>query len=113
MIDYKYRALCQQFNCSEEDIEDEGNNVYTLADEPGEYMVLTDSEAEDAFDAELESYIDECVLTEMPEQYHQYFDREKWKRDAQMDGRGCLASYDGEEREEQVDGHWYFIYRVN
>ena len=39
-----------------------------------------------------------------------YFDREAWKRDARMDGRGhCLGSYDGGEYEVGD----YLVYRIN
>lgn len=30
----------------------------------------------------------------------------------ECDGRGCIASYDGEEREEEVNGEIYFIYQI-
>lgn len=30
-----------------------------------------------------------------------------------IDGRGCMASYDGEEREQDVNGTTYYIYRTN
>ena len=80
----------------------------------GEYMVLTDYEADQAWEEELDHYIDDCM--EIPESIERYFDREAWKRDARMDGRGhVLSSYDGQE-------HWVthddlevsmFIYRTN
>jgi len=84
-------------------------------DSPGSYLVLTEDEREQYADAQLESYIDECILPECPEAAKQYFDRDGWKRDALLsDGYGHLiASYDHEEREVKVDGTWYYIYRVN
>lgn len=30
-----------------------------------------------------------------------------------IDGRGCVASYDGEEREQDINGETYYIYRIN
>ena len=30
-----------------------------------------------------------------------------------LDGRGCLATYDGSENEEKVNGEWFYIYRTN
>lgn len=80
-----------------------------------EYRVLTDSDADSAADEYLESYIDDCVLSELPEQYRGYFDSDKFKRDVLLgDGRGPqLASYDGAENEQQIDGEWFFIYRTN
>jgi len=77
-----------------------------------EYLCLNENEADDAEDERLESYIDDCL--EIPEDIMCYFDREKWKRDARMDGRGhLLASYDGNEHEVEVNGEWLFIYRQN
>lgn len=91
-----------------------GCDSYECESEPGEYLVLTDEEADAAWDASLESYIDDVILDEFPEGYHNYFDREAWKRDAKHDGRGhSLSSYDGDEHEEKIDGVWYYIYRTN
>lgn len=43
-----------------------------------------------------------------------HFDDEAWKRDARMDGRGhSLATYDGHEHYETVDGDEFYIYRIN
>lgn len=80
-----------------------------------EWRVLTDAEADAAWDADLENYIDECIIPELPENMVQYFDSEKWKRDARMDGRGhSLSGYDGNEYEaEGPDGVTYYIYRMN
>ncbi len=114
------RALAAHFNLTgalDEQIEQTGHNsdLYTVEGEPGEYLVLTDSEADDMADQQLESYIDECVLTEIPAAYQSYFNREVWKRDALIsDGRGhFISGYDGEEHEVQIDGEWFYIYRVN
>lgn len=80
----------------------------------GDYLSLTDPEADDAEDERLESYIDECILPDLPEPYRVYFDSTSWKRDARMDGRGhTISSYDGEENEQVYNGTTYFIYRMN
>lgn len=77
-----------------------------------EYLCLNENEADIAQDDRLESHIDECL--DIPEDIMCYFDREKWKSDAKMDGRGhILASYDGDEHEVEVNGEWLFIYRQN
>jgi hypothetical protein len=90
------------------------DDLYSSHEAPGEYRVMTDAEADAAWDESLENYIDECILPELPEAHRSYFDYEAWKRDARYDGRGhCLSSYDGCEYEEQIDGEWYYIYRVN
>lgn len=79
-----------------------------------EYLVLTDSEADDEWDSALDNYIDECILPEIPDHLQNYFDEEKWKQDAKYDGRGqSLATYDGCEYDEEVNGTTYYIYRTN
>ena len=86
---------------------------------PGaEWAVLTDAEADTAWDASLESYIDECLLPEYPDDHPlvRYFDHEAWKRDARMDGRGhSLSGYDGNEEdiEDPKTGARFVAYRTN
>lgn len=76
-----------------------------------EYLVLTDEEADEEEDRQLDNYIDECL--EIPDDIRPYFDEEKWKRDARMDGRGhIISSYDGCEHNEDVNDTTYYIYRV-
>lgn len=79
-----------------------------------EYLVVDDSTTDDLWDQELENYIDECILPEVPESVRNYFDNEAWKRDAKYDGRAhSLARYDGNEGEETVNGETFYIYRQN
>ncbi|MHC4229459.1 MAG: hypothetical protein ACYSW0_18670 [Planctomycetota bacterium] len=74
----------------------------------GEYLVVTDSEADYLWDQDLENYIDECL--EIPDHVEAFFDREAWKEHAKQDGRGhSLGRYDGGEGEVGD----YFIYRQN
>jgi len=78
------------------------------------YQVLTDAEADEAWDKSLESYINECVLPDMPETLKKYFNVDKWKRDAKADGRGhSLGRYDGTENEvvDPESGETFFVYR--
>lgn len=104
------------------------DNTFEVESEPGEYLVLTESEREQAADDMLESHIDDCIIDQAKTEAHgncgleslvdtlaQYFDRAAWKRDALIsDGYGhTLSPYDGEEHEEKIDGAWYFIYRVD
>lgn len=78
-----------------------------------ELRVLTDEEADDAWEESLDNYIEECIYPEMPDHLQNYFDETKWKQDAKYDGRGhSLSSYDGCEFEQQVDGEWFMVYRV-
>ena len=76
-------------------------------------LVLTDSEADKRVDEYLDNYLDDCC--EIPEWIRPYFNEEDWKRDVlRFDGRGSqLASYDGNEDMEEIEGTDYYIYRVN
>lgn len=90
----------------------------TIDSIPDNYLVLTNKEADHAWECELDMYIDECILPEIPSNLQKYFDRELWKGDAYADGRGhCIAKYDGEEHSVLVDGYansqWLYIYRID
>lgn len=81
-------------------------------------MVLTDSEADEKWDEALQSYLDDCVLPELPESQRTYFDEERWKEDAKVDGRGhSLNRHDGSEDEVTIDCEegetTFYIYRTN
>jgi len=85
-------------------------------DIPGqEVRILNEAEREEAIEETLDNYLDECILPELPESMRGYFDAEKWKRDARMEGAGhLLNSYDGTEHEHQdTNGVWWFLYRTN
>ena len=101
-------------NTFEEWLEDNGTevDVEEYDERSSDWLVYTDSEADDAWDESLENYIDECL--EMPASMRNYFDRESWKSDARMDGRGhCLSGHNGHEEEQQVNGTTYYLYRQN
>jgi hypothetical protein len=92
-------------------VEEIDNNCY---DADMNYMVCTNEEADYKWEESLDSYLEECVYPELPDNMANYFDDEKWKRDARFDGRGhSLSSYDGNEYEEVVNGKTYYIYRIN
>lgn len=78
-----------------------------------EWLVLTDSEADDAYERQLDNYINECL--EIPDHIRNYFDEEKWKHDARIDGsRGqSLSSYDGDENYESTNEGTFYIFRTN
>ena len=79
-----------------------------------EVLVVTASERDERWDESLESYIDDCILPELPEMAQRYFDYKAWKRDARFDGAGhCLAHYDGIEHEYKFGDHWIYVYRQN
>jgi hypothetical protein len=75
------------------------------------YKVLTDDEADELLDERLEEYIDDCVLCNIYEEYHRYFNRDEWKSD-NTDDRGHWLNYsDGSEEEETINGTTYYIYK--
>lgn len=85
-------------------------NGKTVSNGKQEWLVVTDDEADELWDQELENYLDECV----PGADGPYFDRERWKRDARIDGRAhSLARYDGNEEEQEVNDTTYYLYRQN
>ena len=111
----KMVALAKQLECTLEEaltITESAYDTFEYGSE--EYLILTDSEADDANDQSIDNYIDECILPELPEQYRRYFDDEAFKNDARHDGRGNnLATYDGNEEYQDVDRSTYYIYRTN
>lgn len=102
----------------DEDVEELHDGPYgygaTYEVDGQEWAVLTAAEADDAWDEALDSYLDDCLLPELPEVARYYFNRETWKRDARLDGRAhAISHYDGEEHEIEVDGQTFYAYRVN
>jgi hypothetical protein len=112
MFDEKIQALGKHLDLNNEDLRMIEENGDYLSFDDREFLVLTDDEAEKKWDEHLDSYIEECL--EIPEHLRFYFDEEKWKDDARMDGRGhSLSSYDGHEHEIKINETEYFIYRTN
>lgn len=109
--DAKTAAVCAHFRTDPETLAWDGDRV-TLDGE--EWLVFTDEEADAAANEALDEYLDDCLLSELPEIARHYFDCEAWKRDALIsDGRGhVLASYDSNEIEVKVNGEWYYMYRI-
>lgn len=109
----KQTALANFLGIEEESIDDlvqtkYDNCIFEYGRE--EYMVLDDDEAQSKWDEELDHYIEEFIIPELPEAYRNYFDYDAWKHDARMDGRGhSLSSYDGNESEQDR----FYIYRMN
>jgi hypothetical protein len=92
--------------------DDKGHNIFGWGNR--EFLVVTDDEADELWDEDLENYLDECVVCELPENLQHYFDRDAWKRDARIDGRAhSLSWYDGNEDCVTVDGTEYYIYRTS
>ena len=100
----------------EEWLEDNGTevDVEEYDENNSDWLVCTDSEADYEWDRALDNYLDDCVLPDLPKTLQHYFDKESWKSDARMDGRGhSLSSYDGYEQEQEVNGTTYYLYRQN
>jgi len=113
--DNKAIALAKFLGIEPEEVTLYGGHHYemTIFETPkGEYAVGTDNEADQSWDQSLDSYIDDCIMPEIKdENLKQYFDVEKWKRDARYDGRAhSLSSYDGDEIEL---GNGLYAYRIN
>jgi hypothetical protein len=110
----KAEALATLLGVDVSEIE-EGYDDCTFEHARGEYLVLTDEEADQRWDEYLDSYLDECVMPELHGTLANYFDRDAWKRDARHDGRGhSLSPYDGNEHEVRLaDGTYVYIYRTN
>ena len=116
-------AFCEQENLDPDDYNDGDNNgpLYGEGIEYGmiyghtTYAVLTEDDADRAWEAALDSYLEECVYPELSGSLVHYFNDDAWKRDARYDGRGhSLGHYDGTEHEIQLpDGTWMYIYRTN
>lgn len=106
----KVIAIARHCDVPVEDVTEEGDGRFSAAG--GDYLVFTDDEADGAWDDELDNYLDECIMPELSGNLANYFDRDAWKRDARMDGRGhALSRYDGCEYDETVNGETYYIFR--
>jgi len=103
-------AFIEMFELSENDLEDiEINGTYCNV-QGIDYLAGDDEEMDEAWDEELESFIDECL--EIPEHLEYYFDREAWKSNARIDGRAhALSRYDGSEESALINDTWYYAYR--
>lgn len=85
----------------------------------GQYLCLTDDEADRMVRKQLRDYVNECL--EIPDTIRPYFDEDAWVRDALRnynDGKNMIlgelavGSRYGSENEYQADdGAWWYIYR--
>lgn len=105
--------IIEEIDCLEIDTREVSTNGQSL-------LVLTDDEADEAYEKYLQNYIDEVILTDIPEKYHYYFNSEKFINDAKIEsGREELAEYDGYENGPfwKIEGYEFkeniYIYRMN
>lgn len=101
--DEKVFALMEHLGCNWDDAESDYDSQA--------YSVLTDSEADKALDNRLEEYIDDCVLSNIDQAYHSYFDRDAWKSDNSGYRGEWLNTWNGCEDEETINGTTYYIYK--
>lgn len=107
-------AIAIMFNIPLEFVEDliihEYYNRWIIEGE--EYLFGTNDEMDEEWDEDLQNYLDELVLPDLPETMRKYFDEEAWKSDARDDGRAhSLNRYDGGEKHVKYDGENYYAYQ--
>ena len=108
----RIKALAQHLDCKKSEVEHLYDNTFEA--EGGEYLVVTDEEADELWEESLDSYLEDCIYPELQGNLQIYFDDEAWKVDARYDGRGhSLSSYDGHENYETVKEETFYIYRTN
>lgn len=110
--DQRMRALGMFLEVDWNRIREINDKTFRFGD--SSYYVLTNEEADEMEDQSLERYIDDVIFPTLPESLHRFFDREKWKDEARMAGRGnALSGWDGEEHEVSMgwDNVTYYIYR--
>lgn len=119
-----YQAAKEDYESFEDFLSNECDEVEELEadDYKEDYRVLTDQEADEAWEESLDNYIEECITPKIDKlsegagnlSYYITFNEKTWKRDARMDGRGhSLSSYDGNENEETIEDTTFYIYRTN
>ena len=117
-LEIAFQQFCQDQGLDYEDFEaEEWDNIVNFSNGSEEYSVMDESQAETSCYERMDDYIDECVLSQIPDNLRFYFDSETFKRDVELsDGRGStMAPYDGHEHEYFAPNSntAYYIYRTN
>lgn len=104
-------ALLFELSVNEiDDIVHDGDNRWSVQGD--DYLVGTDEEMDDEWDENIGNYIEECVLSEIPNNLQPYFDEERFKDDCKTDGRAySLNRYDGDELQIEFNGTNYYAYK--
>lgn len=119
MEELRMKAFCEHFGCTEEEVEVDNYNGCCFNYNDCEYLILTDDEADEEEKERLDDYLENCLLPELPEWCHRYFDEEEWYKDNKgWDRPSWISSYDGEETEvsvksEEGNSVYFYIYRIN
>ena len=110
----RIKALAKHLECDVDDISESKHDDTILEIGKQEYYVVDDAEADTIWDERQQSYLEECILPELPDHLQNYFDDDAWYADAKMDGRGhAISSYDGDENEVEIDGETVCIFRLS
>jgi hypothetical protein len=105
-------VLVEHLGVDPNDVDELDNNLFHA--DGGDYLVYTDDEADEQAEDAIHETIDDCVLPEIPECYHPYFDREQYVQDMiTNEGRGPSLATDGYEHEITINGEDFYIYRAN
>jgi hypothetical protein len=105
-------AFVYMFNLSEDDLQDIEIDDTDCKVQGINYLAGNDEEMDEAWDQDLENYLDECVLPDLHENVRKYYDKEAWKEDARQDPRSnSLNRYDGDELEMKINDTYYYAYR--
>lgn len=67
------------------------------------FLVMTEEDKDERVRESAESYVQEFVLSQIPEHLHFYFDEDKFIEDSLSDFEDSLASYDGNLAEIDID----------
>jgi hypothetical protein len=110
--DERWLALVSELGVGMLDADESTYDSYVFQVGKAEYLVLTEDERDSRWDDYLDSCLDDGGM--VPGADSPYFDRDRWKDDARMDGAGqALSSYDGNQYEFSGFGNWFYIYRTN
>lgn len=75
------------------------------------FKVFTDEEADAEFTKYKDNYLNDVVLSQIPTEYHTYFDSEQFIDDNLDDRGSALNRYDGCEDSQTINGTVYYIYK--
>ena len=82
----------------------------TISD--GEYLVMTDSEADQWEQDSLENLFEEQTY-EVPEHLKRFMDVDRFVQECSGNRGENISDYDGQEYEQEFEGETYYIYRTN
>lgn len=111
----KQKALFEYFGEDEGLLEeiaefDDSTDYFNINGET--LLILTDDEADEMTRKYLESYIEDSVLPQIPEELQSYFDTDKYINDVLYYGASSiLVDYNINKNEYCIDGEYIYIYK--